>query len=95
MKAANLPAFAIVVSHALLFAFYSFRLSGLPGLLPIAYWGMSSWRTGSVYAACWEVRFGNNSAIGFPENILFRHPLSQSISCGLRSRRPRWCVCPS
>ena len=61
--------FAIIIT-ALLFAFYHFRLSGLPGLLPIAFvLGYVVWRTGSVYAGM-LIHFGNNGASAF-QNILY------------------------
>ena len=51
--------FAITIT-ALMFAFYHFRLSGLPALLPIAFvLGYVAWRTGSIFAAM-LVHFGNN-----------------------------------
>lgn len=53
------PRFAITIT-ALMFAFYHFRLSGLPGLLPIAFvLGFVAWRTNSIWASM-LVHFGNN-----------------------------------
>jgi uncharacterized protein len=53
--------FAITMT-ALLFAFYHFRLSGLPALLPIAFvLGFVVWRTKSIYAGM-LIHFANNGA---------------------------------
>ncbi|PKN97562.1 MAG: hypothetical protein CVU42_15575 [Chloroflexi bacterium HGW-Chloroflexi-4] len=57
--------FAIVVP-ALMFAFYHFRLSGLPGLLPVAFLiGYVAWRSRSVFSTM-LVHFGMN---GFAATI--------------------------
>jgi membrane protease YdiL (CAAX protease family) len=51
--------FAITFT-AFMFAFYHFRLSGLPGLLPIAFvLSYAVWRTDSIYAGM-LIHFGNN-----------------------------------
>jgi membrane protease YdiL (CAAX protease family) len=53
--------FAITIT-ALMFAFYHFRLSGLPGLLPVAFiLGYVAWRTQSIYATM-LIHFGMNVA---------------------------------
>ncbi len=52
--------FAIIVA-SLMFAFYHFRVTGLPALLPIALTlGYVGWRTQSLYAVI-LVHFGNNA----------------------------------
>jgi membrane protease YdiL (CAAX protease family) len=52
--------FAIIIT-ALMFAFYHLRLSGLPGLLPVAFiLGYVTWRSRSVYASM-LVHFGMNA----------------------------------
>ena len=53
------PALAITMA-SLMFAFYHFRLTGLPALLPVAFvLGYVAWRTGSIFASM-LVHFGNN-----------------------------------
>lgn len=53
--------FAIAVP-ALMFAFYHFRLSGLPGLLPVAFLiGYVAWRSRSIYSTM-LVHFGMNAS---------------------------------
>ena len=53
--------FAIVVP-AVMFAFYHFRLSGLPGLIPVAFLlGYVAWRTRSIFASI-LIHFGMNAA---------------------------------
>lgn len=53
--------FSIVVP-AVMFAFYHFRLSGLPGLLPVAFLlGYVAWRTRSIFASI-LIHFGMNAA---------------------------------
>jgi uncharacterized protein len=53
--------FAIVIT-ALMFAFYHFRLSGLPALIPVAFiLGYVVWKTRSVIAGM-LIHFGNNGA---------------------------------
>jgi membrane protease YdiL (CAAX protease family) len=53
--------FAIAVP-ALMFAFYHFRLSGLPGLLPVAFLiGYVAWRSRSTYSTM-LVHFGMNAS---------------------------------
>ncbi len=54
-------AFAIAVP-ALMFAFYHFRLSGLPGLLPVAFLiGYVAWRSRSIYSSM-LLHFGMNAS---------------------------------
>lgn len=54
-------AFAIAIP-ALMFAFYHFRLSGLPGLLPVAFlFGYVAWRSRSVYSTI-LLHFGMNAS---------------------------------
>lgn len=54
------PLFAILVT-ALMFAFYHFRVSGLPALLPVALvLGYVAWRTRSIYASM-LIHFGMNA----------------------------------
>jgi membrane protease YdiL (CAAX protease family) len=54
------PARVAISVTALLFAFSHFRLSGLPGLLPVAFiLGFVAWRTRSIYASI-LVHFGLN-----------------------------------
>ena len=61
--------FAITIT-ALMFAFYHFRLSGLPGLLPIAFvLGYVAWQTRSMYATM-LVHFGNNG-LSAVQNIVY------------------------
>jgi hypothetical protein len=62
--------FAISLT-ALLFAFYHFRLSGLPGLLPIAFvLSYVVWRTGSIYAGM-LIHFGNNGSAALQSILYF------------------------
>ncbi len=51
-----------IVLPALMFAFYHFRLSGLPALLPVAFiLGYVAWRTQSIYATM-LIHFGMNGS---------------------------------
>lgn len=53
-------AVAAIVFSSLMFAFYHFRLTGLPALLPLAFlFGYIVWRTQSLYAGI-LAHFGNN-----------------------------------
>jgi membrane protease YdiL (CAAX protease family) len=62
-------AFAITIT-ALMFAFYHFRLTGLPALLPIAFvLSYVVWRTGSIFAGM-LIHFGNNAASAV-QNIFY------------------------
>jgi membrane protease YdiL (CAAX protease family) len=55
------PRFAIVLV-GLMFAFYHFRVSGLPALLPVSFLlGWAAWRTGSLYASI-LIHFGMNAS---------------------------------
>lgn len=63
--------FAITIT-ALMFAFYHFRLSGLPGLLPIAFvLGYVAWRTRSIYATM-LVHLGNNGLSAVQGIVYFK-----------------------
>ncbi len=56
------PAWLAISITALLFAFYHFRLSGLPALLPVAFiLGYVVWKTRSILAGM-LIHFGNNGA---------------------------------
>ena len=61
-------AFAILIT-AVMFAFYHFRVSGLPALLPVAFiLGYVAWRTHSIYTSM-LIHFGMNATSG--ANTLF------------------------
>jgi membrane protease YdiL (CAAX protease family) len=89
------PLFAILIT-AVMFAFYHFRVSGLPALLPVSFvLGYVAWRTGSIYASM-LIHFGMNATaaantlvalqvngVGLPLSSLWAALAGAGIAAGL------------